>query len=168
MVEQTDPFFIPQPVSPPEPIPTPEPLPVPEPEFEEESEPDIISRHITPQQTQPEQTEGEGKTYFEEKIGGMLNGGDMSDMFEVPKWDDADMRSDDLLSLDPDEDVMDYDPDGSFDSLLTVNSEDILGDDFPGSKHNTIPSGKVRYRRTRKPYHPTNPFPDDTLGEMRY
>lgn len=94
------------------------------------------------------------------------NGDDMSDMFKPPSWNDEDMRADDLLGLDHDEDVMDYDEDGSFDSLLTVDNEDILGDDFPGGNHNDIPSGKAKYRRTRKPYiPPRNPY--SSLGGMR-
>jgi hypothetical protein len=73
------------------------------------------------------------------------NADDMSDLFEVPQEDDADIYSDDLVELD-DEDVMGGDSDMS--DLTSVSREDVMG----------RPLKKRRVRR---------PTPPPSMGGMQ-
>ncbi len=51
-------------------------------------------------------------------------GDDLHDLFEGPSPEDDDMRFDDLLAMDPDQDVMG----GDIGDLLDVSEEDIMGE----------------------------------------
>lgn len=88
---------------------------------------------------------------------------DLSDLFEVPHREDADIKSDDLVSL-TEEDVF---GEGGADmsDLTDVSKEDIMGEEYPLTPSSPPPRRVIRrVIRTSKPYRST---PPTGMGELR-
>lgn len=90
-------------------------------------------------------------TYYEEPREKKTDG--MEDLFEVNRDDILD--TDDVIKVDMDRDIMDSEPDGSFDDLTTVDREDVVGNVYGQSPLDGAGSRKrrrteVKYRLARR------------------
>lgn len=84
----------------------------------------------------------------------------MSDLFKAVDQEAEDADIADAVEVDLDEDILDTDPDGSYDTLMEVSDEDLFGEPPPPPQRRQQPA-RYKLLRRREP-------PPMSMGGMRY
>jgi len=83
------------------------------------------------------------------------NGDDLADLFRTPKETDPDMRIDDIVAVDLEDDIMD----GDLSDLVDVTEEDIMG---------PAPEPRRKDRKVVRRAQRTRPYPGLGMSRMEY